>query len=362
MAEIKGLNPHDYPPEVIRQLFKRYQKYEISAIESDPGIVDLQKLDLGDLPDSITLAGTMLGSDLRAAFEHFTMMERPEQPDSNIKDVPVFTLPSVSGLHVIPSLFPPFVQLHLLSRLFHRDLSNPNHRTNIHLHYDVTYPSETNNIRHSSACGSHDDTMASFFRDDPARKLSPKEPGVHKSISIRSFLDQRLRWLTLGGQYNWTAKEYPATQSPSFPEDIGRLLRAIFPETEGQAAVVNLYSAGDTMGVHRDVSEECDAGLISVSLGCEGLFLIGHDREDGCEIIRLRSGDTLYMTGKSRFAWHAVPKVLPSTCPSWLRDWPVAFAGLPEGHLADPVSRDWQGWISRKRINLNVRQMTSRER
>lgn len=97
MAEIKGLNPHDYPPEVIRQLFKRCQKYETSAIESDPGIVDLQKLDLGDLPDSITLAGTMLGSDLRAAFEHFTMMERPEQPDSNIKDVPVFTLPSVSG-------------------------------------------------------------------------------------------------------------------------------------------------------------------------------------------------------------------------------------------------------------------------
>jgi hypothetical protein len=100
MAEIKGLNPHDYPPEIIREIFKRYQKCEISAIESDPGIVDLEKLDLGNLPDSITLARTMPGHDLRAAFENFTVMERlesREQPDNNIKDVPVFTLPSVSG-------------------------------------------------------------------------------------------------------------------------------------------------------------------------------------------------------------------------------------------------------------------------
>ena len=174
---------------------------------------------------------------------------------------------------MIPSLFPPFVQLHLLSRLFHRDLSNPDHRTNVHLHYDVTYPSETNNMnqRRDSGHGGNDGTKSSFFRDDPARMLSPRDPEVHKPISIRSFLDQRLRWITLGGQYNWTAKEYLVMQSPPFPEDIGRLLHALFPETEAQAAVVNLYSARDSMGVHRDVSEECDVGLISASLGCEGL-------------------------------------------------------------------------------------------
>lgn len=255
---------------------------------------------------------------------------------------------------MIPSLFPPAVQAELLSRLFHRDLSNPIHQTNVHLHYNMSYPhlSNTLDMGGYDALNGLQSTghRASFFQDDPTRVLSPKDPEAHKPITIQNFLDKKLRWITLGGQYDWTAKQYPPGPPPPFPEDIARLLRAAFPETEAQAAIVNVYSAGDTLSVHRDVSEECDVGLISVSFGCDGLFLVGHDTGDGCEVIRLRSGDAVYMTGRSRFAWHGVPKVLPETCPIWLKDWPVYQGGGAR-------YRHWRGWMAGRRINLNVRQM-----
>lgn len=251
---------------------------------------------------------------------------------------------------MIPSLFPPTIQTELLSRLFHRDLSNPKHKTNLHLHYEVTYPGEPG----------EDDTATSFFADDPARTFQPKDPQVHKPLTVQTVLDKKLRWVTLGGQYDWTAKLYPPEAPPPFPQDIAKLLQAAFPETDAQAAILNLYSAGDTLSAHRDVSEDCDVGLISVSFGCDGLFLVSHDDGNGCEVIRLRSGDAVYMNGASRFAWHGVPKILPSTCPSWLADWPSPGGDVP-GAAPAPLQM-WKGWMSGKRINLNVRQMTNLHR
>jgi DNA alkylation damage repair protein AlkB len=246
---------------------------------------------------------------------------------------------------LIPSLFPPTVQTKLLSRIFHRDLSDPRHQTNVHLHYNVTYPDRSKVLHDQEAAD--ESPHGSFFQADPTLVLSPKDPETHKPITIQNFLEKKLRWMTLGGQYNWTTKEYPAEPPPPFPRDIARLLRAAFPETDAQAAIVNLYSTGDTLSMHRDVSEECDSGLISVSFGCDGLFVVSHDDGQGCEVIRLRSGDAVYMAGRSRFAWHGVPKVLSSTCPAWLQDWP------------GPDYEYWQGWMGGKRVNLNVRQMSA---
>jgi DNA alkylation damage repair protein AlkB len=245
----------------------------------------------------------------------------------------------------MPALLPPTVQIELLNRLLHRDLSNQRHLTNLHLHYDVTYPAADSG--NQSVHG-----KPSFFQDDPNRLLVPKDPSVHAPLSIRSLLDRKLRWVTLGGQYNWTEKVYPAEAPPEFPADIASLLHTIFPDTTAEAAIVNIYSPGDTLSVHRDVSEECDTGLISISFGCEGLFMIGNDGESNCVVLRLRSGDAVYMTGSSRFAWHAVPKILPSTCPAWLSDWPGGDEAADQ-----EAFRHWKGWMSGKRVNLNVRQM-----
>ena len=252
---------------------------------------------------------------------------------------------------MIPSMFPPTVQMELVSRLFHRDLSNKEHQTNLHLHYNVTYPGQVPDGSASSELNQ----VPSFFADDPTRTIYPKDPEAHKPITVQNLLEKRLRWTTLGGQYDWTAKVYPEGPPPPFPEDVAELLRAAFPETEAQAAILNVYSAGDTLSAHRDVSEECDVGLISVSFGCDGLFMISHDDGAGCEIIRLRSGDAVYMNGPSRFAWHGVPKIIPDTCPNWLADWP----SFDDDSTDTSQYAMWKGWMSGKRINLNVRQMTN---
>lgn len=238
-------------------------------------------------------------------------------------------------------------------------MSNEEHRSNLHLHYNVTYPSPTIRTDLQVASSPVDSSIPtsqplSFFEDDPARLLYPHNPEIHKPLTLQTILNKKLRWVTLGGQYDWTAKVYPSNRPPMFPEDIGSLLRAAFPETEAQAAILNLYSPGDTLSPHRDVSEECDVGLISVSFGCDGLFLISHDDGDGCEVIRLRSGDAVYMNGPSRFAWHGVPKIIPQSCPDWLADWPCVDNNSNMSQF--PA---WKGWLSGKRVNLNVRQMRS---
>ena len=175
----------------------------------------------------------------------------------------------------------------------------------------------------------------------------PKDLTIHRPLSIAQVLQKSLRWITLGGQYDWTNKVYPDEKPPAFPPDVYGLLNGLFPAMKPQAAIVNLYSPGDTLSLHRDVSEKSDRGLVSISLGCDCLFVIGNQHPSDGLVIRLRSGDGVFMAGDARFAWHGVPRILPNTCPLGLESWP-AESGQFE---------DWQGWMSNKRINLNVRQM-----
>ena len=168
--------------------------------------------------------------------------------------------------------------------------------------------------------------------------------------------------MTLGGQYDWSTKEYPKERPPSFPKDIGDLVQSAFPDMKPEAAIVNVYSPGDTLSLHRDVSEASSQGLVSISIGCEAIFLVGI--EDGVKSIylavRLRSGDAVYMSGASRFAWHGIPRIIPDSCPSWLAAWP-AVPALPATADQRGPSIDgyegWRDWMVSKRINLNVRQM-----
>jgi DNA alkylation damage repair protein AlkB len=251
---------------------------------------------------------------------------------------------TVAGLLILPSFLPPSVQKELLSRLLHRDLSDEKHQTNVHMFYDMPYP-------HGTSCQEEASSEnASFFSYSPKSKITftPKDASVHKPLSISKFMEKSLRWVTLGGQYDWTNKVYPDEVPPAFPADIKDLLEGLFPDMKAQAAIVNLYSPGDTLSLHRDVSEESDKGLVSISLGCACLFVVGLGRDSTDHVVvRLRSGDAVFMSKETRFAWHGVPKILPDTCPEYLSSWP-AEAGKYE---------EWRGWMRNKRVNLNVRQM-----
>lgn len=229
-----------------------------------------------------------------------------------------------------------------MDHILHRDLSNSSNQTNLHLHYDLPYPEK----------GVSELISQSLFSLEPEGPpcFEPRDSSLHKPLTPSRVLQKKLHWLTLGGQYDWTNRIYPQGKSPLFPQDLHGFLHALFPETRAEAAIVNFYSPADTMMMHRDVSEETMKGLVSLSFGCDSLFMISPNPVGSTRhaiVVRLRSGDAIYMMEEARVAWHGVPKIIRDTCPPYLQEWP---ANGDDFH-------QWRGWMAGKRINLNVRQM-----
>ncbi|CAO2658319.1 Nn.00g060420.m01.CDS01 [Neocucurbitaria sp. VM-36] len=346
---MQHLDPHERPPHGIRDVYKKYQKMKIKELDQDPDIIDLSSDGSGLPGNKIRVVKEWTRENLTSTFRTFA----GHNGEFDLPPIiPVYEHEDIPGLHVIPSLLPPEIQHILLSHLLHRDLSNSAHLTNIHTHYNISYPLpfSTPNAPPSS-----------FFSLAPASSsviATPIDPTVHKPLNISQFLSKKLRWTTLGGQYDWTAKRYPDASPPPFPSDIKQLLEGLFTDTKAEAAIVNLYSPGDTLSVHRDVAETSSTGLISISLGCDAIFVIGtsrpstqdSDAQEKVLALRLRSGSVVYMSGASRFAWHGVPQIVPNTCPEHLKHWP----GTAEGGRQ---YEEWKGWMAGKRVNLNVRQM-----
>ena len=164
--------------------------------------------------------------------------------------------------------------------------------------------------------------------------------------------------MTLGAQYDWTAKNYASQGAPAFPRDIAHMIQSIFPNVRPDAAIMNLYNPGDYLSMHRDVSEECDNGLVSISLGCEGIFMVALQAEDEIDpriaVFRLYSGDVLYLSGLARFAWHGLAQIIPETCPDWLHEWPTESF---HSDIDANQPNHWQGFMKNKRVNLSVRQV-----
>ena len=255
----------------------------------------------------------------------------------------------------MPSLISKDAQRVLLSKLLHRDLADQRHKTNVHLHHLLPYHAAKRSLP-KTICNS-------FFNMSPEspEPFLPIDEALHKHLTVSQFLNRKLRWLTLGGQYNWTEKKYPTEKAPSFPEDIAQFIHHIFPTMKPEAAILNVYTPGDTLSVHRDVSEESHNDLISISFGCDGIFTVGLDSEESEEpkyvVIRLHSGDAVVMSGLARFAWHGVPQVIQNTCPGSLRDWPAMADGESTTLIGEDPYEAWRGWMSDKRVNLNIRQM-----
>lgn len=243
--------------------------------------------------------------------------------------------------------------------MLHTALANSRHKNNLHVHYEIPYGATRSDSSLRSINGE-----PSFFNLPPnsTEQFRPLNPEIRNPITVSQFLRKKLRWITLGGQYDWNEKVYHTDDTPPFPQDIANLMHSFFPKTKAEVAIVNIYTPGDTLSMHRDVSEDSSKGLISISLGCDCIFVVGLDSADVSThknlAIRLRSGDAVYMSGRSRFAWHGVPQVIKGTCPPWLSDWPAQTATMAaDGALAANRYEAWRDWMSSKRINLNIRQL-----
>ena len=111
MATIKGLNAHDRPPEKVRDVYKKYLKIKLAEVDHDEDIVDLEKLDVDNLPSPFAISGFLDSKDLRLAFDEFVGGSGNSSSEGNnhggvlIEDIPILTHEKVSGKSVPSLLF-----------------------------------------------------------------------------------------------------------------------------------------------------------------------------------------------------------------------------------------------------------------
>lgn len=103
-----------------------------------------------------------------------------------------------------------------------------------------------------------------------------------------------------------------------------------------EMVLVNYYPPGSGMGMHVDAFEESRAPVISLSIGDEALFRMGHteSRTQPWDDVTLCSGDLVVFGGPKRFAYHGVVRVNNATLPDG--------CGLEQG-----------------RINITIRQVSA---
>ena len=81
-----------------------------------------------------------------------------------------------------------------------------------------------------------------------------------------------------------------------------------FAGYDPDACLINRYTAGSKLGMHRDRDEkDAWSPIVSVSLGLPAVFLWGGKRRgDAVRRLRLESGDVVVWGGPARFVYHGV--------------------------------------------------------
>ncbi|KNE64112.1 alkylated DNA repair protein AlkB [Allomyces macrogynus ATCC 38327] len=341
-----------------------------------------QELDLHDVFDATSLhdanthgavrvqLGVSLQAELKKAFPDIIAAAATSVADHE-PDSPAFVFPDFPGFIYLPNALPLALQRHFL-RTALADYTRPANPSNLHAHWVIP------------PHGLWDEAMQHRHDPDPplvplcARDADPntETPPVRLTPLPAAALLDRLRWCTLGYQYDWATKSYLRAQSAPIPPDLAVLARCVAIATErleatetgndsvqlgtgypghaytAQAGVLNVYGPRDALMGHVDKSErDLTPPLVSLSLGAEAIYLQGGKDRDVRPIpIRVRSGDLVVMSGEARTAFHGLPRTLEGTYPP----------GLLESKEDDGV--DWQmcvEFMRRRdvRVNLNVRQV-----
>lgn len=188
-------------------------------------------------------------------------------------------------------------------------------------------------------------------------KLSSwKESFTDSKLAHHSLKD--LRWVTLGRHHNWLetvpGDEKSAGEIPELFSKIGQeLAKLLCFETENfktEASIVNFYPASkSSIGIHRDDADYQVAPIITISLGCPGIFIIGKgERDEDCHEVYLQHGDVCVLEGLDRGALHAVPRIVSE---EEAKKMSIPFCSPLEN---DPVS----AYLRQARINISLRQIT----
>ncbi|KAI8882411.1 Yip1-domain-containing protein [Backusella circina FSU 941] len=287
-----------------------------------------------------------------------------------------YVLKNVPGLIVIPNAMTAKAQRHLIKQCLSVYSLHPN-ISNLDTHYNIP-----------------ESGLWSLFEKQKENTLKPEDALVYKkenkslqqggyssdndkdsddsnSSAPPDELIKKLRWVTLGYQYDWLSKTYHPDKKYAFPQDIAELSKRVVKAIEGigytseetswrneykgsdfiaEAGLLNYYQYKDTLMGHVDRSEvNTEAPLVSLSLGNACIYLIGGPTKETVPIpLYLRSGDIIVMTGPCRKAYHGVPLIIEGTLPDYLdsQDGDADWAIFGE-------------YMRTTRINLNIRQVNT---
>ncbi|CAK9325650.1 unnamed protein product [Citrullus colocynthis] len=188
--------------------------------------------------------------------------------------------------------------------------------------------------------------------------VSSRRGTACKSIPASALL-RKLRWSTLGLQFDWSKRSYDISlhhnKIPSALCELAkRMAAAAMPtgeEFKPEAAIVNYFASGDTLGGHLDDMEaDWSKPIVSMSLGCKAIFLLGgKSRQDPPVAMFLRSGDVVLMAGEARECFHGVPRIFIDE-----ESEEISFL---ERHFSNQDDLYFLEYIRTSRININIRQV-----
>ncbi|KAI3817447.1 hypothetical protein L1987_11238 [Smallanthus sonchifolius] len=281
-------------------------------------------------------------------------------------DRPVFCLDDCPGFYFIPAALSIEEQCRWIKESL-VSFPRPPNRTNHNAHYGAIHdlfnaakdrqvlvkeaiiPGEDNSIAVDVSFHNH--------RWASSEELDSSVNGNNCNSISASVLLRKLRWSTLGLQFDWSKRSYnislPHNKIPDALCELAKKMAApamaVGEEFQPEAAIVNYFGSGDMLGGHLDDMEaDWSKPIVSMSLGCKAIFLLGgKSRNDEPLAMSLRSGDIVLMSGEARERFHGVPRIFTDT--------ENAEIGSLEKQLSDEDDICYLEYIKTSRININIR-------
>ncbi|KAM3198270.1 hypothetical protein ACQJBY_073428 [Aegilops geniculata] len=189
--------------------------------------------------------------------------------------------------------------------------------------------------------------------------VSEIQKGEKPKSTTAAALVRKLRWSTLGLQFDWSKRNYDVSLPHNkIPDDLAALAKKMAipampfrEEFAAEAAIVNYYGPSDMLGGHVDDMEaDWTKPIVSISLGCKCIFLLGgKTRDEAPTPMFLRSGDIVLMAGEARERFHGVPRIFTEGDQQ-------DISGLVS-ELSDDDDCFILDYIHNSRININIRQV-----
>lgn len=287
---------------------------------------------------------------------------------------PVYTMAGRPGFYFIPGALDLHQQAYWISECMTSFPQPPNRTNHDALHGPLEglwsaaqsdyvlaeLITESDTLQSTGCCDTSQGQSADCCHSKRWQFFPRPEMGLQgaKKIPARTLL-RKLRWATVGLQFDWSKKKYnPSLPHRPIPADLATLAaRLARPASQGtefhaEAAIINYYGPDDTLGGHIDDMEaDLSKPIVSISLGCKAIFLLGGETRDEPPIAMfLRSGDAVLMAGPTRRCFHGIPRTFVEANESELPDF---HASLPPTCMTDSLL----AYIGETRINMNIRQV-----